>query len=269
MQARHGDGRVRPTIYTMGAAATGRMSASRPNVQQIPREGGMRECFLADPGELLVSADFSSVEVRVAAWVSGDLELAAMIRDGLDLHSLIAERVWGTAFTKGHRYAAKRAVFGWIYGAGMKRVALQLGAHGAKAQQVVDTMAQLCPGLVQWSAQLRRDVERGVRPYWQHGSGRITWLPSGESHKATNYVVQSTARELLVEALLRLESRIPGLPVVPVHDELVVFSPEPLAPYVADTLAECMRFSLPMPDGTFVPIESEPAAPAARWWSST
>ena len=82
-------------------------------------------------------------------------------------------------------------------------------------------------------------------------------------------MVQSTARELLVEALLRLESRIPGLPVVPVHDELVVFSPEPLAPYVADTLAECMRFSLPMPDGTFVPIESEPAAPAARWWSST
>ena len=269
VQARHGDGRVRPTIYTMGAAATGRMSASRPNVQQIPREGGMRECFLADPGELLVSADFSSVEVRVAAWVSGDLELAAMIRDGLDLHSLIAERVWGAGFTKGHRYAAKRAVFGWIYGAGMNRVALQLGAHGAKARQVVDTMAQLCPGLVQWSAQLRRDVERGVRPYWQHGSGRITWLPSGESHKATNYVVQSTARELLVEALLRLESRIPGLPVVPVHDELVAFSPEALAPYVADTLAECMRFSLPMPDGTFVPIESEPAAPAARWWSST
>ena len=268
-QARYGDGRVRPTILTMGAAATGRMSATRPNVQQIPREGGMREMFLADPGELLVSADFSSVEVRVAAWVSGDIELAAMIRDGLDLHSLIAERVWGPKFTKGHRYAAKRAVFGWIYGAGMNRVALQLGAHGDKAQQVVDTMSQVTPGLVQWGAQLRADVKAGRRPAWQHGSGRVTHLPRRQPHKAVNYVVQSTARELLVEAILRLEERIPGLPVMPVHDELITFSPEPLAPLVRATLAECMSFSLPMPDGTYVPIVAEPAEPAPRWWSST
>ena len=77
------------------------------------------------------------------------------------------------------------------------------------------------------------------------------------------------AVELLVEALLRLEERSPGLPVMPVHDELVTFSPEPLAPLVRATLAECMSFSLPMPDGTYVPIVAEPAEPAPRWWSST
>ena len=81
--------------------------------------------------------------------------------------------------------------------------------------------------------------------------------------------VTEELRELLVEALLRLEERIPGLPVMPVHDELVTFSPEPLAPLVRATLAECMSFSLPMPDGTHVPIVAEPADPAPRWWSST
>ena len=116
---------------------------------------------------------------------------------------------------------------------------------------------------------LRADVEAGRRPAWQHGSGRVTHLPRRQPHKAVNYVVQSTARELLVEALLRLEERIPGLPVMPVHDELVTFSPEPLAPLVRATLAECMSFSLPMPDGTYVPIVAEPAEPAPRWWSST
>lgn len=269
VQARHGDARVRPTVLTMGAAATGRMSCTRPNMQQIPREGGMRELFLADPGEVLVSADFSSVEVRVAAWVSGDTGLAAMLRDGLDLHSRIAEQVWGPDYTKAHRYTVKRAVFGWLYGAGIRRVALQLGAYGNKAQDVIDTLAQITPGLVQWGAQLKADVEKGNRPYWQHGSGRLTWLPANQSHKAVNYVVQSTARELLVEALLRLEAKVPGLPVLPVHDELVTFCPEPLADHVRATLAECMSFSLPMPDGTYVPIVADPAEPAARWWSST
>jgi DNA polymerase I-like protein with 3'-5' exonuclease and polymerase domains/phage/plasmid-associated DNA primase len=269
LQARHGDGRVRPTVLTMGAAATGRMSCTRPNLQQIPREGGMREMFLADPGQLIVSADFSSVEVRVAAWVSGDLGLAAMLRDGLDLHSLVAEKVWGPDYTKAHRYAAKRAVFGWIYGAGLGRVALQLGTHGDKAQAVVDAMAQITPGLVQWGDQLRADVRAGRRPYWQHGSGRITWLPAAEPHKAVNYVVQSTARELLVEALLRLETAAPGLTVLPVHDEPVTFADAADAPRVRQILAEAMSFSLPMPDGQFVPIVAEPAEPATRWWSST
>jgi DNA polymerase I-like protein with 3'-5' exonuclease and polymerase domains len=119
----HGDGRARPTIYTL-AADTGRMSAVRPNLQQVPRQGGFRACITADPGHLLVSADFSGVELRVAAALSGDSNLYQIITEGdtdkrNDLHWRIAREVFGPDATKEDRYAAKRVVFGRLYGGGV------------------------------------------------------------------------------------------------------------------------------------------------------
>jgi hypothetical protein len=75
----HGDGRARPTVYTL-SADTGRMSCVRPNLQQVPREGGFRACITADPGEVLISADFAGVEIRVAAALSSDPSLMAILR---------------------------------------------------------------------------------------------------------------------------------------------------------------------------------------------
>src|SRR5438445_219916 len=99
-----GDGRVRPTIYTL-AADTGRMSCVRLNLQQVPREGGFRACITADPGHVLISADFSGVEIRGAAALSQDATLIKLIAeedagrsDGL--HWLIARQVFGPDATE-------------------------------------------------------------------------------------------------------------------------------------------------------------------------
>jgi DNA polymerase I-like protein with 3'-5' exonuclease and polymerase domains len=103
---RYGDGRVRPTVYTLGAR-TGRMSCVRPNCQNVPRTGGVRGCIIADPGHVLVSADFAGIELRVAAALSGDENLRRMIADEVDIHWLIARQVFGPDATKADRYAVK------------------------------------------------------------------------------------------------------------------------------------------------------------------
>ena len=282
-QCVRGDGRVRPTILTLGAAATGRTSSVRPNAQQMPREGGVRECFTADEGWLLCAADFSSVEVRVAAWLSQDFYLAEMIRNGLDLHSLIAERVWGSGYTKAQRYAAKRLVFGKLYGAGIATLTAQLGAYGDKVHAVIEAMQQLTPTLTNWSEGLQRHARSGQHnidrgQWWFHAdpryprgervSPRVTYLPGRTPHVSVNYAIQSVARELLVDALLDFDSRAPGLTVLPVHDELVVHAPAELAPTVTAILADCMTINLPMSDGSTLPVVCDPDEPSFAWQSA-
>jgi DNA polymerase I-like protein with 3'-5' exonuclease and polymerase domains len=265
VQVEHGDGRIRPTIYTLGAAATGRMSASRPNIQQLPRSGGVRAMVLADPGFVFVSADFPSIEVREAAWASSDYGLADMLREGLDLHSLIAEQVYGPAFTKANRYHVKRAVFGRLYGQGLAGMSRALGITLTDAQAIIDTLDSMTPVLSAWSKGLSKAVERGTATFWEHHSGRRTWFPRTESHKAPNYVIQSSARELFVDALLTIDEYLPGVLVIPVHDEVILMVPEGLADYAAQVLRYAMGRSLIMTDGSAIPVVIEPTEPSTFW----
>lgn len=256
-----GDGRVRPTVQTLGAAATGRMSCVRPNLQQVPKLGGIRGCIVADPGHLLISADFSSVEVRVAAALSGDADLATMIREGMDMHGRIADLVWGVgAWTKTQRYSVKAVVFGKMYGAGKTALARQMGEHGARVNEVIEAMEQTMPGFMQWSARLQQEVRSGLRPVWRHPSGRLTYLPQDTPHKAPNYAIQSTSREALVDALERWEQVRPGLVLMPVHDEILVQVPEDEAEQATKDLVECMTTEV-----MGVPITASANVPAARW----
>lgn len=264
----HADGRVRPVIHTLGADATGRCSASSPNIQQWPREGGYRELFCTDDGEIFISADFASVEVRIAAWASSDYRLSGMIRDEVDLHSVVAELVWGPEFTKGQRSAAKRAVFGRLYGAGLPTIREQLGAYGSKAQQVINALDRAAPGLAAWGADMRDKVRRGMVTYWQHPSGRRTYLPQKESHKSLNYPIQATGREILVDAAIKFERMQPNRTVVPVHDELLVVVPESDVDIAQEMLVQAMTSTLPMGDGSKVPIECELSTPSTVWQSS-
>lgn len=257
-----GDGRARPTIFTLGAD-TGRMSSSRPNVQQVSREGGMRACFTADPGHLLVSADFASVEIRVAAALSQDPTLVQMVLDERDLHAEIARLVWGPDFTKAHRYKAKRKVFGRIYGQGVDGMARTDGAGHDVAQAVIDAMDSLTPGLTEWSRMVRDGVEAG-RTQFQAYSGRVIHLPKAAPHAAPNYCIQGTARELLVDALLRwAETPWGHVPLFPVHDELVAIVPEDQAEAATAALVACMTTQL-----NGVPIVAEPSEPTFAWADS-
>src|SRR5690606_38612660 len=220
---RYGDGRARPTIYTL-SADTGRTSCVRPNVQQLPRSGGFRACFTADPGEMIISADFSGVEIRVAAALSQDPSLMKFIHNedaGLSdgLHWAIAREVWGPEATKAERYAAKAVVFGTIYGGGPETLAKQAGISVSLAASAQGVLRQLAPGLAAWSNDLRQAVRNGAAQY-QSPWGRTILLPKDYPHKRPSYCVQGSARELLVDAYLRWrQTKWGDRRIIPVHDE--------------------------------------------------
>jgi DNA polymerase family A/3'-5' exonuclease len=254
-----GDGRVRPTVYTLGTD-TGRMSCVRPNLQQLPRQGGIRACITADPGYVLVSADFTGVELRVAAALSGDPTLRRMITDGVDIHGLIARQVFGPTATKADRYAVKRGVFGRLYGGGVPTLAAQVGCSQASAAVMVATLDEMTPQLSAWAARLRRGVSAG-RSTFRTYSGAVVGLPRAYPHKAANYAIQRTARELLVDALLRWQQTPWGDAVLlPVHDEIVVMVPESDAAEASSALVNCMRTEL-----NGVPILAQASEPSYAW----
>lgn len=256
----HGDGRARPTVYTL-SADTGRMSCVRPNLQQVPREGGFRACITADPGTALISADFASVELRVAAALSGDANLRAILDDpARDVHMEIARVAFGPNAAKPERYMAKRKVFGRIYGQGLNGMAMTDGAGHQVAQAVIDAMDAMVPGLTEWSRMVRRSVEAGNTQF-QTYSGRVVHLDPAFPHKAPNYCIQGTARELLIDALVRWSDTPWGHCVLlPVHDELLVVVPEQDAEAATEALVECMASAL-----AGVEIKAEASQPSFSW----
>lgn len=260
----NGDGRARPTVYTLGAD-TGRMSCVRPNLQQVPREGGFRACITADPGHVLISADFSGVELRVAAALSGDANLAAIVADPTrDIHREIAQVVWGPNAGKAERYRAKRKVFGRLYGSGIGGlVTSDPPVSEAVAHAIVDAMDQMTPGLSEWSRMVSGGVRAGRTQFVTY-SGRVIHLAKNEPHKAPNYCIQGTARELLIDALLRWRETPWGdATLLPVHDELVVMVPEADATAATEALVAAMTTNLHGID-----IKVDPSTPSYAWADS-
>jgi P4 family phage/plasmid primase-like protien len=258
-----GDGRARPTVYTLGTV-TGRMSCVRPNLQQLPREGGVRACITADPGQLMIGADFSGVEIRVAAALSQDPAMLAMLAEGQDLHAVIAEMVFGPGWTKANRYTVKPMVFGDMYGAGVPTMAAQGGCTPAVAQAAKDAITGRFPRYRQWSDEVRNAAKAG-RTQLPTYSGRTIHLDPSLPHKAPNAAIQGTARELLIDTLVRWQdTRWGDATLLPVHDELDVFVPESEAVDATAELVRCMETEL-----YGVAIVAEPAAPSFFWQDST
>lgn len=259
-----GDGRARPTVYTL-EAKTGRMSCVRPNLQQVPRAGGFRSCITADPGYVLISADFAQVELRVAAALSQDQNLIAILDDpSRDIHREIAQIVWGPTAGKAERYQAKRKVFGRIYGSGINGlVTADPPVSEAIARSIVSAMDHMTPGLTHWSKQVADGVDSGRTQFKTH-SGRIVHMPAGRGYAAGNYCIQGEARELLIDGLMRWQRTRWGNSILfPVHDELVVMVPEDDAEEATATLEEVMANEL-----AGVRILAEASQPAFAWQDS-
>lgn len=260
----NGDGRARPTVYTL-AADTGRMSCVRPNLQQVPREGGYRACITADPGHMLISADFSGVELRVAAALSQDQSLMAIVADPeRDIHREIAQLVWGPNAGKAERYAAKRKVFGRLYGSGIGGlVKSDPPVSDAIARSIVDAMDLMTPGLSEWSRQVADGIDSG-RTQFPAYSGRTIYMPTASSYAGPNYCIQGTARELLIDGLMRWSTTCWGNAVLlPVHDELLVHVPEDEAAEATAALVESMATNL-----YGVDIIADPSEPTFAWADS-
>jgi P4 family phage/plasmid primase-like protien len=260
---KRGDGRARPTVYTLGAD-TGRMSCVRPNLQQVPRLGGFRACITADPGEVLISADFAGVELRVAGALSQDQGLIEILQDPeRDIHREIAQLVWGPEAGKAERYRAKPMVFGRLYGAGVAGLARDNGVDEITAKRVIEAMDALTPGLAEWSRMTRGEIEAG-RTQWRAYSGRVIHLPKDSPHAGPNYKIQGSARELLMDALLRWsQTRWGNAVILPVHDEVVAKVPASEAAEATEALVACMTSEL-----YGVTIKAEASEPSFAWADS-
>ncbi|WP_144722264.1 DNA polymerase [Cellulosimicrobium sp. TH-20] len=254
--------RVHPMIGSL-AARTGRMSISRPPLQQLPSsDWKIRRAFLAEPGEVMLSVDYSAVEMRVLAALADEKAMKEAIASGVDLHNFTAERIYGPDFTKRQRSLAKGVGFGKVYGGGAKTLSAQTGAPIEQVREAMAAYDSTFPGIKRFGARLQRRAEYGKREVVTP-SGRHLPLDRDRLYAATNYMVQSTSRDLLAQAIVDLFDKGLGDYLrLPVHDEMVASAPREDAEEVAQTIGEVMN-------STFygVPIESDPEVGGRSWGS--
>ena len=229
------------TSYHQAVAATGRLSSSEPNLQNIPvrtREGRrIRQAFIAPQGSVLLAADYSQIELRIMAHLSHDERLLAAFANGADIHRATAAEVFGLALdtvSDEQRRAAKAINFGLIYGMSAFGLARQLGIERGAAQAYVDLYFTRYPGVKRYMEETRvRAREQG---YVETVFGRRLYLPDIESRNvqrrqyaertAINAPMQGTAADIIKRAMITvdhwLEREHPGATLImQVHDELV------------------------------------------------
>lgn len=221
------DGRVYATWKQIGAGASGRMSCKEPNLQQVPLDARYRRCFVAPPGRVLVKADYSQIELRIAARITGDVRMLAAYHAGEDLHTTTARAVLGrTDVTKADRQLAKSLNFGLLYGMGARALAAYAASSfgvpltPAEAARHRDAFFRTYPGLRAW----HRSVKNGTFDTRTLGGRRRAGVTAFT--EKLNTPTQGTGADGLKRALALLWERraaCPGaFPVLVVHDEIVV-----------------------------------------------
>ncbi|HVN36091.1 MAG TPA: DNA polymerase I [Casimicrobiaceae bacterium] len=238
-------GRVH-TTYSQATAVTGRLASTDPNLQNIPvrtAEGRrIREAFIAPPGHVIVSADYSQIELRIMAHLSADPALVKAFRDGADIHKATAAEVFGVSLdqvtTEQRRYI-KAVNFGLIYGMSAFGLAQQLGIERAAASQFIERYFQRYPGVAAYMQSTREFArEHG---YVETVFGRRLWLSdiragggprrAAAERAAINAPMQGTAADLVKLAMIAVRNRIrrddlATRLLLQVHDELVLEVPD-------------------------------------------
>lgn len=234
------------TNYGQAIAVTGRLASNDPNLQNIPirtAEGRrIREAFIAPPGSLIVSADYSQIELRIMAHISQDASLLQAFAAGEDIHRATAAEIFGMPAAElgpEQRRYAKVINFGLIYGMSAFGLARQLGIERAAAQQYMDRYFARYPGVADYM-QRTREAARATG-YVETVFGRRLWLPEirsgnagrrqGAERAAINAPMQGTAADLIKMAMIAVdrwlaEKRLRTRLIMQVHDELVLEVPE-------------------------------------------
>jgi DNA polymerase I len=255
-----GTGRVH-TTYSQTTAVTGRLSSNEPNLQNIPIRTAagrrIRECFIAPPGAKIVSADYSQIELRIMAHLSGDENLRRAFREGEDVHRATAAEVFGVSLKEvepDQRRVAKVINFGLIYGMSSFGVAQNLGIDRGTAQTYVERYFARFPGAKRYMDETRkRAKETG---YVETVFGRRLWLPELKSgapvrrqaaeRAAINAPMQGTAADLIKLAMIAVQKfldteKLKTLLIMQVHDELVLEVPAGEVEAVRSKLPELMQ----------------------------
>jgi DNA polymerase-1 len=252
-------GRVH-TTFSQATAVTDRLASTDPNLQNIPvrtAEGRrIREAFIAPPGHVLVSADYSQIELRIMAHLSGDPALLHAFQEGHDIHRATAGEIFGVPpgeVTADQRRYIKAVNFGLIYGMGAFGLAQQLGIERGAAAQFIDRYFNRYPGVADYMRRTR-EVAR-EHGYVETVFGRRLWLPdikaaggprrSGAERAAINAPMQGTAADLIKLAMIAVQGWIDreGLAaklLLQVHDELVLEVPDAEVEHVRQDLPGLM-----------------------------
>ena len=264
------DGRIR-TSFQMTVTATGRLSSTEPNLQNIPTRtelgSQMRRMFVAAPGNVLVDADYSQIELRLLAHISGDEAMCRAFRSGEDFHTLTAARVFHVEpqdVTPEMRRRAKAVNFGVVYGISPFSLSQDIGVTVAEAKEYMERYFQTYTGV---RAYMDRIVEQaradGYVETLMHRRRALPELKSSNHNLrafgervALNMPIQGTAADLMKLAMVRVERRLAdeGLAaqlIMQVHDELIVECPEDEASRVQALLEEemsgVMTLAVPLP----------------------
>lgn len=228
------------TSFNQTVTATGRLSSSDPNLQNIPVRGedgkDIRRCFIPEPGCLFFSADYSQIELRVMAHLSNDQNMIEAFREGHDIHTATAAKIYKESLdsvTRDQRTKAKRANFGIIYGITMFGLAQNLDIERSEAKQLIDGYFATYPQVLEYMEQSKEMARKnGYAETFLH---RRRYLPDINSHNATvrnfaernaiNAPIQGSAADIIKVAMVRIYSRfkrenIRSKMILQVHDEL-------------------------------------------------
>ena len=254
------DGRIR-TSFQMTVTATGRLSSTEPNLQNIPTRtdlgSKMREMFVAAPGHVLVDADYSQIELRLLAHISGDEAMQQAFLSGEDFHTVTAARVFHVPqdqVTHQMRSRAKAVNFGIVYGISAFSLSQDIGVTVAEAKEYMERYFATYTGVRQYMEQVVSQArERGyVETLW-HRRRALPELKSTNFNMrsfgervALNMPIQGTAADIIKLAMVRVHRRLAaeGLEarlIMQVHDELIVECPEEEAPRVEALLQQEMQ----------------------------
>ena len=262
-------GRVH-TNYAQAVAITGRLSSNEPNLQNIPirtAEGRrVREAFIAPPGHHIVSADYSQIELRIMAHISGDPGLTKAFADGLDVHRATAAEVFNTTVdavsTEQRRYA-KTINFGLIYGMGAFGLSQALGIEQKAARDYIERYFARFAGVKRYMDETKASA--AATGYVETLFGRRIELPeirggngprrAGAERQAINAPMQGTAADLIKLAMIAVQGALDAggkrtAIVMQVHDELVFEVPEAELPWVREQVPALMagvaQWSVPL-----------------------
>jgi DNA polymerase-1 len=264
------------TSYAQAVAVTGRLSSTNPNLQNIPirseRGREVRKAFIPrDPARILVSADYSQIELRVVAAISGDPNMCDAFKQGKDIHTATAAKVYGiaeTEVTKEQRYKAKSVNFGIIYGQGAFGLAENLGISRTEAKEIIDNYKKEFPNIqLYMDQQINKAKEQG---FVETLMGRKRWLRDINSsnftvrgfaeRNAINSPIQGSAADMIKLAMIKIHHEMKkqhweSKMILQVHDELVFDAVESELPALKELILACMTTAMELPNG--VPVEAE------------
>jgi len=256
-------GRIHPTYYQLGARS-GRFSCRNPPLQTIPRDATARTCFVAAPGYQIVRADYSQIELRIVARLSGDTRMQRAYRKGKDLHRLTASLVTGKAIadvSEEDRRLAKAINFGLIYGMGGAKLqsyaeikyGVTLSLEQAKAFR--KRFFEAYAGVAEWHEMIKRSYIRGIKESRTLAGRRRRWADKPRLAELLNHPVQGLNADITKLALVKLDKVLAetGAKLIcTVHDEILLECPVAEAKHIGDLLHRCMdaaarKFLHPIP----------------------